>query len=188
MADLSRVVVVWTGSPVVGGGVSVLHCDPGSEHGLMVAFRAFLNTMAAGFPTGLQWSFPGAGNVINDANGDVVATWADSSPPSPLSPAGGTSWVNGVGVRVKWITAGIHAGHHVSGSTFLVPITSANFEGAGNILDTTIATFQGAANTLVSTGLLKVWSRDKPLVPGASFQVVGAVVPDKVSWLRGRRT
>lgn len=173
---------------MVGGGVSVLHCTVGGEHDLMSAFRAFLNTIVNMFPSGLQWSFPPAGQVLTQENGEVADTWVDSSPVSPLTGGSVATFTNGVGIRVKWVTAAIHDGEHVVGSTFLVPITVLNYEGAGNISDASISAVQAAATTFVAAAGLRIYARPKPGVDGASYAVNGAVVPDKVTWLRGRRT
>jgi len=165
-----------------------MHCAPGDEHALMAAFRTFLSSSIAMFPTGLQWTFPPAGVKIDELTGDVTGAWTDGSPVSALSATAAGTWANGVGIRVKWTTGVVHGGHHVSGSTFLVPILTGNYEGAGNILDVAINGVQTAATTMVGAGVLQVWSRPSGGTPGFGFPVTGAVVPDRVSWLRGRRT
>lgn len=188
MVAVSEVPITWEGTPVVGGGVSVLHCAFGDEHDLMTGFRAMLNTIKASFPTGIQWTFPGGGAVLNEANGDLDSAWVDPSPPAALAATGGLLYAPGVGARIKWDTGAFHNSHRVVGSTFLVPVTTANFEGAGAIDNTVLALWQGAVNTFVALGKLTIWSRPKPDSVGAQFTVASGQVPDAVSWLRGRRT
>lgn len=188
MSQISRVVTQWTGSPVVGGGVTVMHCTVGGEHGLMSAYRSFLDTIKASFPTGLQWTFPPAGPIITQENGELADAWVDGSPVAPLAPTALGTWVNGVGIRVKWTTGAFYGGRAVVGSTFLLPVLSGSFEGAGNILNGTISDVQTAATTFVAAAGLRIYCRPRPGLVGQSFAVNGAVVPDQVSWLRGRRT
>lgn len=188
MATASRVLVAWNGAPVVGGGVSVLHCTPGDEHALMSAFRTFFSTMAGAFPAGLQWTFPPAGVTINEDDGSVNGSWSDSSPLAALPATGPVTWANGVGLRIKWTTNFTFQGRQVVGSTFMVPLIISAYEGAGNILDGSITSFTTAATTLVAADVLRVYARPRAGVDGVSFPVFGTTVPDRVSWLRGRRT
>lgn len=188
MGTISRVPIAWNGSPVVGGGYSVLHCTVNGEHDLMAAFRAMFNTAAAAFPDQLQLTFPTSGVTIDETTGDVNGDWVDASPVTAVNGSAGVTWVNGVGVRIKWTTGAVYDGRHVVGSTFMVPLFASAYEGAGNIIGSTITLLSGAANTFVAAAGLRVYSRPRPGVNGLSFAVNGYNVPDKVSWLRGRRT
>lgn len=188
MAVISKVPVAWNGSAVVGTGYSVLYCMAGDEHALMTAFRALLSTCANSFPNQLQWTFPTSGVQLNDTNGTVVGDWADGSPVSSLTGGAVTTWVNGVGLRIKWSTGGVHDGEFVTGSTFMVPLIAAAYEGAGNIDSGTLSTMTGALTTFVATATLVIWARPKPGVDGAAIAVSGFNLPDRVSWLRSRRT
>lgn len=188
MADLSRVVIQWSGTAVVGGGVSVLHCAPGDEHALMTEFRAFINTCVGNFPNALTISFPSSGPVVRESDGELVGGWADGSPPANITGASANTWANGVGLRVKWTTSIVHNGHRIVGSTFMVPLQINAYEGAGNIVAVNLGQFQSAGNTLAAAGHLRVYSRDTGISDGVSALVTGCDVPDRVSWLRGRRT
>lgn len=188
MATLSRIVIPWSGTAVVGGGVSVIHCVPGDEHALMTAFRAFLVTTQGNFPTALTWSFPSAGSTIEAATNETNGAWADGAPPANISGLSANTWVNGVGIRVKWTTSTFVGGHRVVGSTFFVPLQINAYEGAGNIVAVNLGQFQSAAATLAATTLLRIYHRPKVGGDGSFHSCTGADVPDKVSWLRGRRT
>lgn len=165
-----------------------MHCLPGDEHDLLDAFRTMLNAVKDRFPNTLQWTFPPAGVTISEADGSVNGSWADGSPVAALTADGGGTYTNGVGVRVKWTTGIVHNSHHITGSSFLVPLVVGSYEGAGNILDASISAFQSAATTFVGSGLLRIYSRDTGVGDGVTAAAIGAVVPDKVSWLRTRRT
>lgn len=188
MANLSRIVITWSGAGVVGGGVSIFHCTPGGEHAFMTAYRTYLLAVAGSFPTSVTWSFPSSGSIVDEVNDELVDAWSDGSPPAAVSGTSANTWANGVGARVKWTTGAFHAGHRVTGATFMVPLQINAYEGSGNILDSYVTVFRAAALDLVASTNFKVYSRPRPGVPGQGFVVNGADFPDKVSWLRGRRT
>lgn len=188
MSELSRVPVAWSGAGVVGGGFSVLHCTVNDEHALMSAFRTFLNAINGNFPTSVSWSFPTSGPIITQEDGELADAWVD---PVPVLGAGGASantWVNGVGLRVKWTTGSFYNGRAVVGSTFLVPLQVLAYEGSNNIVDANRAAILAAATTFVAAAGLRIYSKPREGVLGQSFAVNGCEVPDRVSWLRGRRT
>lgn len=188
MPTLSVIPVAWTGAPVVGPSFSVLHCAAGDESGAVTAFRAFFNGVASTLATGVQITFPTAGQTIDELSGQVNGVWTVGSV-AAVSGSGGAAFTNGVGLRVKWLTIGITNGRKVTGSTFLVPISNPNFEGAGNITAAALSVVSGAAATLAGTpNALRIYSRPAPGHGGISYPTVGSNVPDQVSWLRSRRT
>lgn len=173
---------------MVGPSVSVLHCATGDESGAVTAFRAFFNSVASILATGVQISFPTAGQTIDEASGEVNGVWTVGAV-SSVSGSGGAAFTNGVGCRVKWLTIGIVGGRKVTGSTFLVPISNPNFEGAGNITAAALSVVSAAASTLAATpNALRIYSRKSADHVGISWPVLGSNVPDQVSWLRSRRT
>lgn len=188
MPNLSVIPISWSGAPVTGPAFTVLHAQPGEEGGVTAAFRTFLNGFQDRFPTGLQWTFPTAGDVIDELSGHKVSTWSAVAP-APLAASGGGTFVNGVGIRVKWFTIGVVGGRSVVGSSFLVPLVAASYEGAGNVLDATISAVNSAAAAYVAaTPNHRIYSRKNAHHDGISFPIVAAQCPDRVSWLRTRRT
>lgn len=188
MADLAVVPITWSGSPVVGSGVSVVHCLPSDVDDLISIMRTFFTSIRTLCPDALQWSFPTAGDVINESTGVRTGTFTAASA-TAVSGLGGSIWVNGVGARVKWLTTGVVAGRTVVGSTFIVPLISGSYEGAGNITSTALGTLSTSAATVVAgTSKLRIYSRKTSSRPGVSFLATASQAPDKVSWLRSRRT
>lgn len=173
---------------MIGSGVSVVYSAVGDEHALMNAFRTFFVAVTGNFPSSLTWSFPTAGSVIDESNGVLQSSWTDSSPVASTGGSSANTWVNGVGTRVKWTTGAFHGGRRIVGSTFMVPLQINAYEGNGNIVGTNLAQFQSAGNALAASGYLLVWSKPRTGLTGAAVPVTGCEVPDKVSWLRGRRT
>lgn len=188
MANLVRVRTVWTGTPLVGPTVSTFYFDE-----IHVGFVADLHTFWAAvgnrFPPGITWTTDNVGDLIDVATGELSGTWTDGVP-SIISSSGAGSFAQGVGARATWLTSGIRNGRRVKGSTFLVPLTTACYQSDGTIDGAVLGSLSTAAGALVtnSTGEMRIYSRPTDTEPGQDNVVVGGVCPDKVSWLRSRRT
>lgn len=189
MANIKRVRVTWSGSAVTGPGVSTFYFTAGAT-GFPADLQTFFQAIKTGMTTGVTISVPNTGDTIDETTGALSGVWTDSG--------GGTTtgtnnllFVAGTGIRVKWVTGGIHNGRRVVGSTFLCPLVGAAFDTDGTPTATTVSNFSTAASALVSavTPDMVVWSRPTPAAPnsGESNAVLAAVVPDATSWLRSRR-
>lgn len=190
MADLFRLRVTWSGSPVVGEGLSTFYFSD-VDATVPGAVAGFFDAIKNQIPGGVSWSIPNGGDVLDDATGTVTSSWVAGTSSTVASVVSAT-WVQGVGARVVWSTPGIVAGRRVKGSTFIVPILTEKFTSGGAIDDSMRAQFDLAAEDLIDavTGTFNmvVWSRPTVGRPGSSHVIDGANVPDKVSWLRSRRT
>jgi hypothetical protein len=188
MPSLAIVRANWAGAPVVGPSTTTWHCDPDDVAVVTAGMRAFFQGLSTLLPIGLQITVATTGDVIDEASGDVTTTW--TAPLTvPVVGAEEHTWNNGVGMRVVWATIGVIGGRQVRGSTFVVPVTQPGFEGAGNITSSYIGVAAAAAGAVVSTPVpLRIYSRKTAAHAGVSFPVMGFSVPDKVSWLRTRRT
>jgi hypothetical protein len=188
---LKRYRVAWSGSPVVGPGLSTFYESPESGVGGADAIEAFFDGIKGVVPAGVQWTVPSNGDLIVAETGELTGSWSDPGTGGVVSSSGDVPWPSGVGMRVVWNTNGVFHGRRVRGSTFIVPIANASFEGAGNITAGTLSVVQTKANDLVAAlDNFAIWSRPANLASndGEANQVTSASVPDKVSWLRGRRT
>lgn len=188
MPTIKRVRVEWTGAPVVGPGVSTFHFS-GVHVGFVSDIAAFFNSISTWVPTGTTLQIPGSGDTIDEATGQINGSWSDGAP-ATLNMGGAGNYQLGVGARVVWGTSGIRNGRRVKGSTFIVPIISAAYATDGTPATAALAAWQTAANTFLinSDNEFIVYSRPAPGSAGQSNLVVGATFPDKVSWLRSRRT
>ena len=190
MANLDRLRVEWNGSPVVGGGLSTFYAAAGGGAALQAAMVTFINAVKVNFTNQLSWTVPAGGEVIDAGTGAAVGAWAGGTATTII--ANGTSQPHaaGVGFRIVWDTASFSRGRRVKGTTFMVPLLSAFYENDGSISGTLISQVNTACAALILAGHPVVWSR--PTAPGASnggfATVVTGQVPDKVSWLRSRRT
>lgn len=188
MPTLIKCPVSWTGVPVVGDGVSTFYFND-VHTGFLADLSAFFTSVGLVIAGGTTFSFPTSGDLIDDATGNLVGTWTEPAQASVLS-AGIGQFANGVGARVVWGTSGTTNNRRVKGSTFLVPLTVGCYTGSGHLDDTIRGNLRTAALSLMSAsaGEMVIWTRPVAGAGGKSQEVVGAEVPDRVSWLRSRRT
>lgn len=188
MTNLARVRVEWSGTPVTGPGLSTFYFDSAGE-GWVADLVTFFTAVRAFVPTGAAMTVPSSGDLIDDASGELVGAWSEPGGALVAGNGNGT-WPQGVGARVVWATDGIRNGRRVKGSTFIVPIVSSSFEGASGLTAGAQSGLGNAANALVTAqaGTMRIWSRPLPGQAGTSSVVIDGDVPDKVSWLRTRRT
>lgn len=188
MPNLIRVRVRWDGAGVIGPGVSTFHLDE-SATGYVAALAAFFTSYKTSVPNQVTWTIPGSGDTIDVATGVINGTWTSGTTTAVTATATGT-WAQGVGVRNQWLTSGIRNGRRVRGTTFIVPVTVAQYDVNGVLSTAAVALYQGYCNTLLTAlgGYLRVYSRPTEESPGQSNVVTAALVPNAVTWLRSRRT
>lgn len=178
-----------SGGAVVGPGLATFYSTTSSGSGFPGAVKAFYDAIKAALPPDLTVTVPSTGDSIDSLTGDLVGAWSGTGGGSVVGTGSG-QYALGVGLRIRWDTAGIVAGRRVRGSTFIVPVMSSTFTGSGALDDTVRGTFATAAGTLAASvpAALTIWSRPTATRAGAISQVTSASVPDKVAWLRSRRT
>jgi hypothetical protein len=187
MANVNRLKVRWNGAGVVGEGLSVLYFRSAAT--TVAPVLSFFSSIANKFPAEVSWTVPGEGDVIDEATGTIVSGWA--LPGGGVQPASGTDsrFSLGVGARAVFGTASVVAGRRVRGSLFLVPLEGYCYANDGTLDATNASQIQTALNTLQATDTLVVWSRPVPGGRAGSFHTITSMtIPDKVSWLRTRRT
>lgn len=191
MANLDRVRIGWAGPGVVGPGVSTFYFPAGGGAAGQAALKTFFTAIQSAFPnTAITWTFPAGGETINAANGALVGAWSGATPSSLTAAASNPDWLAGVGARIAWNTDAVSRGRRVRGSTFLVPLNGSASSSDGTIVNTYVTSLQTAATALVTGADHTIWSRPSApgLSDGGSSTVTSATVPDRVSWLRSRRT
>jgi hypothetical protein len=186
MSVLRRIPVTWqTGAG--GAGVSFFYSIQADD--VTTALGTFFNAIKGPFPNVVSWNVPAAGDTIESTTGALVGSWSGGTSASITGGTSGT-YAAGTGAYVRWLTNTVRNGRKFVGRTFLVPLVSGVYDNDGTITGTNLTTFQNAANTLVSTSTVVVWGR--PSGPGAAdglfAEQTGAVVPDKVTSLRSRRS
>lgn len=173
---------------MTGPGVSTLYFEEGGS-GFAAATRGLFDTFKTYIPAGATITVEGGGEIINPATGDLVGTWTEAGVAPVVGGATGV-YTQGVGMRVVWKTAGVAGNRRVQGSTFMVPVAATLLDLEGTWSTTGLTLLATAATSVVtaSTNVLSVWSRPAPGRAGSAFPVTEAVIPDRVTWLRSRRT
>jgi len=188
MVVMAKIPVVWdglTGLP----GVSVFYSTSANAVTAVAALTTFFNAIKAQFPSQLSWTLPSSGDTITDTDGSLNGSWTGATGSVIASTGGAGAYAAGCGARVQWNTVAVIGRRRVRGSTFLVPLYGTKYDTNGTIDNTALGVFQSAANALVVADQLGVWHRPSPGgSDGAFVDVTTAVVADKVSTLRSRRT
>lgn len=193
MTTLNRLVIGWQGPQIQGAAVTVLHYSHSDNAAPPVAaVRAAFAAQRMWFPTGVTWTFPSAGDVIDDTTGHLAGSW--SSPDGGTETAGGPAQAaGGVGACIGWTTGGIVNGtkgpRRLRGRTFLVPLCAGNYDADGTFKPDQMLSLQSLANALQAAGPLAVWHRPttKGGSDGTSAGVISNRVRDKVAFLSSRR-
>lgn len=184
--SLDRVLVTWSGT---GGGTAVSVLYGMSGDALCADLKTFFTSIASRIPTAVQLGCIGSGDTIDEATGTLTGSWSGGVPWT-VNGTGTGVWAAGVGASVRWRTATIHAGHRVSGRTYLVPLNAFCYGSDGTLDTPALTDLRTASTTLAgaSSNNLTIWSRPKPGFPGVAAPVISATVADTVSTLRSRRT
>lgn len=188
MANLARVRVEWSGTPVVGGGLSTFYFrEEGS--GWTAALSNFFDGIKGVFPSLLVWRIQGSGDLIDEVSGALSGTWTEGLDLT-VSATGVGQYPLGVGARVVWNTNGLTNGRRVKGSMYLAPLLSGQFEGSAALVPALVTLLNTEANDLADSldYTMGIWTQAKAGAGGKFQAVDSASVPDKVSWLRSRRT
>ena len=191
MTVIRRLRVVWGGPVTIGGGLSTFYAATDANP-LAAGVTAFFDALKGITSTQVTWTIPGGGDLIEDSTGELGGTWTEGAgTPTNISGTNAGLSVMGVGIRVVWNTGGMTNGRRVKGATFITGITGDSFDGSGAVTSARITSAQNAANGLIAAvPSLRILSRPSgpSATDGKSSAVLSAVVPDKVSWLRSRRT
>lgn len=152
------------------------------------ALGAFFTALKASFPTGLSWTIPGSGDILDVATGVINGSWSAAGGSTVAASGVATSYAGPAGAMVRWNTSGIVNGRRVKGRTFLVPLIGSVYA-SGVVQAGTVTAIQSAANTLVSgAGAdLRIWHRPTAGVGGSAYPIASASVPNLATVLRSRR-
>ena len=188
MANLARMRVAWSGAGVVGPGVTTLYFDEAAS-GFTAAVKTFFTAVQGRVPVSVTWTVPNTGDLVDVATGDITGTWTDGTA-GTIAGTGTPAFSHGVGGRIVWGTAGRTNNRLVHGTTFLVPLTNAQFTTSGDIDPAAGAAIEAAALTLSTAagGSLRIWSKPRTGVTGAAHATTSVKVPLIPAWLRSRKT
>jgi hypothetical protein len=181
VANLNVIRVQWTG--LIGmPGVSTFFCT-GDPSFLLAKLKTFYTAIANYVPSGITWTFPGSGIVIDSSTGQAVSSWASTAPAPGTSGATGGFSAPG-GAVINWRTGFFVGGRELRGRTFIVPINGTNYDSTGRLVSGCVNALSNAANAVPGGGNpLVVYGR----ATASNAPVTSASVPSKVVVLRSRR-
>lgn len=187
--QLCEVVVTWSGTPVVGGGVNVLYFAGDAGVPDPAAIRAAYDAIKTSLPPSVTIQVPGSGNTIEDTTGALVDVWAGTTPSPVTGSSGAAQSAAGVGACVNWLTGGIINGRKLRGRTFIVPLSVGSYDDQGTLETATLTRLESFATAMQASGPLAVWHR--PTTSGGSdgnsYGVIAHRVRDHVAYLGSRR-
>lgn len=182
---------MWGSGSIPGGGLSTFYSE-GDPSTLQTAVKAMFagSSFLSLFPVGVGFTVPAEGDTFESTTGLIGSPWASGTAGLTAGSASG-GYAGAVGTRIVWNTTGIRNRRRVRGSTFLVPLIGACYDSGGNMTDGTLTIINASAQALIVAlgDDLCIWSRPTPgTSDGMLSTVTSRSVPDKVSWLRSRRT
>lgn len=123
------------------------------------------------------------------ATGELVSINTSPAAASTWVGAGGAAFAAPVGAVIGWGTSGVNRGRRVKGRSFIVPLSSGQFEADGTLTSGALASLNTVALDYRSSGGYEsvVWSRPRLGVGGAAFPITSHRVPDMAAVLRSRR-
>lgn len=186
---IQRIRCEWTGTAVEGPGLTTFYSTGFAVGALPAAASAFFTPILGRIPSGTSITIPNGGDLIDETNGQLIGTWG-SGGGTVLTTSGPGAFAAGVGARVVWTTSVIRGGRRVRGSTFVVPLTTDSYETNGTLTLPLVQDLTSALNGFLTelAGEGRVWSRPRPTLAGGQAAIDSGLAPDKVSWLRSRRT
>lgn len=184
---LARMRVTWQGWPGAPG-YSNFYCEAAAGALPLAQIRTFFDTVKSYLPAGLTLSFPGSGDIIDPATGNLSGAWSETAQTNVVGTGSG-NYAGNAGAVVHWLTDSIVRGRRLRGRTFLVPLVTGAYDTLGSLGTTPLATLQSAASTLVGAAStpLEVWSRPGPGYAGSQGTVTSSRVPDLAVSMRSRR-
>lgn len=195
MADIARVRCTWSGTGIIGPGVSTFHIQ-GDQGALLAAgLNNFWQSLMGNLPATTNVTIPAGGEVIDDVTGDLTGVWSGGPGTNKVGTDPG-AFAQGCGGRIVWETGGVTGGRRVRGSTFVVPVGAGAYAPDGT-LNEVVRGIWDTASDLLLTGnpTMVIWSKpfEHPTDPsqnrvGKSSVIEATTIPDKVSTLRSRRT
>jgi len=202
MANIQRFRVTWAGLTGLPG-VSTFYVADGAT--AMAPIRAYFDALKAFVASGVVWSFPSGGDILEETTGALTGAWA-ATPAANVNATGVGVFSAPSGFSVKWLTTSIVNGHRVTGRTYFVPAARDAYDALGTLNDTIIAPINAAGATMIAsmpTNLL-VWSRPREAFPawtdkfgnshpavtaasGLAVIATSSAVSDKAAVLTSRR-
>lgn len=152
------------------------------------AVKSFITAVAPRFSTGVTFTVPNEGDLIEDETGALGGSWTEGTA-ATVSGSSNFVFAAPAGAVINWSTTAVVGRRRLRGRTFLVPLSAQNFDSDGSLAAAAVTDLRNLASTLWVAAALSIWHR--PTTPGgsdgSSSPVTGSNVPDKAAVLRSRR-
>lgn len=184
MTNLSRIQVIWSGTPVVGGGLSTFYMlnSVGTVAQQVAAVATFLDNSESSRSTSLSWATSADVAVIDDATGNLVSM-ESVTPETGVGTGTGDLAPYATQGLLRLYTTTVVGGRLLRGRLFLPGVT----EGANTGIPSAgyISNYNTVAAALISDAntAWAVWSRTH----GTSQAVSTATTWNRWAVLRSRR-
>lgn len=192
---IARIKTVWSGGPSAPGLTifNVRHDGTADIEAAQNAVYEYFYSFSDWIPDGYSLQVQQECELVNEASGALTGTDTAATKQNAIPGTLTGAWAAGVGSRIDWHTPVIRAGRRLRGRTFLVPLSTANFDTNGMVGGTVIGSLTTKSNTLLTNlaaagAPMVVWARPSEKSPvGAAADVNTFTVPTKAAVLRGRR-
>lgn len=177
--------------PGGGAGLCTLYFlqDAAPLSAVVTAMNDLAASMVANMPSGSSIQVPSSGDAMDEATGTLTGTWSASGGALKVSSqSSAQSFAAGTGYLIQWKAQGIVRGRRIQGRTFVCPVVTNTYDPQGTIQQTLLANAQTAATAFAASGFFGIWHRPSPAGAGSISQIQSAVVPDRVTSLRSRRS
>lgn len=203
MVQLNRVRTGFLGLKGLPGVCTMYFTDVTT---VIASLQEFWGQLAGLFPAPMTIQIATIGDIIESTTGALVGQW--NLPAVSAIPAlGQTVYSAPSGAVVDWLTATILDGHRVRGRSFLVPLSTNEYDSQGTILNATVdgLGLRSAALVTAEANKFVVWHRPypgraalppvgtkpgkpaRPATLGGVAVITGSRVPDMAVVLRSRR-
>jgi hypothetical protein len=203
MTEVARVKVKsegWPGSP----GHTTYHFTKNASVAWSYALPLMFTSIKSSYtqiqgliPAAMDFAIDGQVDICNVEEGHILSTQSVTT--QTWSGTGATGFGPlATGICTTWLTAGVVAGKHVRGRTFLVPLGLDVTQSDGTPTDAALTAVAAYAADMIgvgSAGDAVVWSRPKKAVPpaegftrfGSVHGITAATVKNTFAVLRSRR-
>lgn len=185
MTDLYRVRSALTGFPGGPGVATMYFLDVETA---VASVQTFWTEIIARFPSDFHAQVENAGDIINDATGDLTGSWTADAVASTVGDQG-DPYPAPAGAVITWLTETVLDGRRLRGRTFCVPYGGLNYQNDGSLAPLAITDLQDGATALIAaqSSSFVIWHRPTGAHAGGHGFVTAAMVHDKVAILRSRR-
>jgi hypothetical protein len=160
------------------------------------AVRALFDALKAYLPTVVRFTFPSAGDTIDETDGHLLGGWSGVAPADVVGTASGV-YPAPCGFMLQWKTNGVVDGHRPIAKTFFVPMGTIGLSATGGISATLVTAANAAITTFLGTSAgFSLWHRPiaakagpPPVAarPGGAFPISSGQCSPKTVVLRSRR-